>query len=156
MLFDISPDEPEQKNRGRKSRARALEAPPPAQTATLQIAPNYIGQRPIPTLGVIDGTFLCADESCCASAHDIITEDDGDWLIECAICGTRQRVAAIRDYLQPKEAEFVVSDGRFAGLTLDEIAKQPRGPEWLAWAVSDHPRQFVREAVRKHALTVSP
>lgn len=154
MLFDISPDEPEPRKTG-KARARGKAAPPPAETAEVEIAPIYLGQRAArPALGTIDGPFACADGACGAFAHDVLDDEDGEWLIECAICGTRQRVAAIRNHLKPRGEQFTVSDGRFAGLTLDEIERQPRGREWLAWAVAEHPRQAVREAVRKHALTV--
>jgi hypothetical protein len=155
MLFDISPDEPQPKKKAGKSRARVKAAPPPAEVAAPVLAPYFIGERPIPALGTIDGEYVCADDSCAAGSHDILAEFDGEWTVECALCGTRQRVAAIRDHLKPKGDVFVVSDGRFAGMTLDEISRQPRGPEWLAWAVAEHPRQFVREAVQKHALTVA-
>lgn len=154
MLFDVSPDEPEQK-KGRKSSARAMAAPPSAKVDEPKKAPYFIGERPVPALGAIDSTFVCVDESCNAGAHDVLTEHDGEWLIECAICGTRQRVAAVRDHFQPKEAEFVVADGLFAGMTFSEIERQPRGPAWLAWAAAEHPRKFVREAAKKHALTVT-
>lgn len=149
-LFNISPDEPV---RGKKSRARVArleETPPEAIEPVLK--------RSIPAatiLGVIDDHFDCGDGACGARCHDIIEEEQGEWRIECAFCGTGQWVKAIKGHLKPKPQEFVLRDGRFAGLTFAQVAVQPRGADYIQWAAADHPRQIVREAAKKHLDTLA-
>jgi hypothetical protein len=44
----------------------------------------------------------------------------------------------------------VLREGRFAGMTLDEVQSQPKGPEFIAWAAANHKRDAVRSACKKH------
>lgn len=101
-------------------------------------------------LGKIDDVHACADASCGATAMDVIQEDGLHWRVECAFCGTGQRVQAIRGHLQPREAEFRFTDGRFAGMTPAEAAAQPNGMIYLNWAARSHRRPAVRDACRSH------
>jgi hypothetical protein len=147
-LFDISPDEPVRSKGKRLTRAQ------PAATAEEPESPVLLRAfqtvRVLPPLGRIDHTYECADERCGAQCHDILHEDSGEWRVECAFCGTGQWVEVIPGHLKPKDREFLLRDGRFAGLSLDEVERQPRGLDYLAWALTGHPRQIVRDAVKKH------
>lgn len=144
-LFDVSPEEPVKK-RGARAKGRT---PSEENSGKAEKAPLYreiAGVAEI--IAKIDDHFTCADESCGASSNDIYGEDGGDWLIECAVCGTGQRVRAIKGYIQPKPQEFAFRDGRFAGMTLSETAAAPRGLDYLRWAAASHPRPSVKEAAQ--------
>lgn len=142
-LFDISPDEPVRRS---SARARKKDAPPPAEKQEAKKAPFIYRQSPIKALGRLDHTHECADTRCRGSAHDIIHEHRGEWLIQCCYCHTCQWVPVIKDHLAPKAEAFSFRDGRFAGLTIDEAAEQPHGLEYLAWAAGEHKRDAVRKA----------
>ena len=151
LLFDVSPDEPTRK-RGRakspQSRAQAVQEQEPEKTF------SYIGNPPPPSailpIGRIDGVLACIDTACEAGAIDILFEEAGEWYLSCAFCGTSWWAKAIKGHLKPKEDEFVLRDGRFAGMTLDEVEREPRGLDYLRWAAVSHPRQAVTEAARRH------
>lgn len=98
----------------------------------------------------IDGHFTCIDSRCGADAHDIVEEDGLQWKIECAFCGTGQRVRGIRGHIQQKTQEFRFADGRFEGLTVAEAAAEPRGLEYVQWAAANHKRPAVRDACKTH------
>jgi hypothetical protein len=149
LLFDVSPDEPTRR-RGSAKRSSAPQAVPEKEP---EKAPIYIGELParaILPIGMIDHTYDCADAACGTQCHDILHEDHGEWYLACAFCGTGQRVKAIKGHLKPREQEFVLRDGRFAGLTLAEVEKQPRGMDYLKWAAQSHPRSMVKEECKKH------
>lgn len=101
-------------------------------------------------LAKIDGKYACADERCGCDCMDITAEDGLHWRVECAMCGTGQRVQAIRGHIKPRDAEFRFSDGRFEGMTPAEAASQPNGMIYLQWAARSHKRQAVRDACKSH------
>lgn len=144
-LFDISPEEPVKK-RGARAKGRGPSAPEAESEKTpllyREIAPNA------EIIGKIDDRFVCADSACGASSHDIVGEDLAEWAIECAACGTMQRVRAIKGFLRPKEQEFAFEEGRFAGQTISQVWADNRGREYLQWAAESHRRQSVRDSVR--------
>jgi len=147
LLFDIQPEEPTRK------RARAKGGHPPKANEDIKKAPSYIGQTPpkaIKALGRIDHIHECADERCQGTAHDIVYEDAGNWLIQCCYCNTAQWVPLIAGHLKPQAEEFVFRDGRFAGRTISEALEEPRGRDYVTWASENHPRPAVREACKKH------
>jgi hypothetical protein len=148
MLFDITPDEPTRSSKKRPSLARA------DAVQVVQETPIYKAdsrpQRAILPVGMIDHTYDCADAACNTQCHDILHEEHGEWYLSCVFCGTGQWVKAIKGHLKPRGQEFVLRDGRFAGLTLDEVEKQPRGLDYLKWAAESHPRPMVKEACKKH------
>lgn len=149
LLFDVSPDEPTRK----RGSAKRTGAPQPVSETEPKKAPIYIGEspaRPILPIGTIDHTYDCADAACGTQCHDILHEDGGEWYLVCAFCGTGQWVKAIKGHLKPQDRDFVLRDGRFAGLTLPEVERQPRGADYLKWAAESHPRPTVREACKKH------
>lgn len=152
LLFDVSPDEPTRR-RSAPKRTNALQTVPEKEP---EKAPIYIGNCPpraILPIGMIEHTYDCADGACGTQCHDILHEDAGQWYLSCVFCGTGQWVKAIKGHLRPREQEFVLRDGRFAGLTLPEVEKQPRGLDYLKWAAESHPRPTVKEACRKHLDT---
>lgn len=140
-LFDISPDEP---TKGRKKNT-ALAAV--AEAVKSNSASPYMGKVALEALGKYDDA-TCADSNCHGSASDILDELRGQWLLECCFCGTKQWVPAIKGHLEPRQEEFRFRDGLFAGLTIAEASREPRGPDYLKWAAESHPRPMVREAVK--------
>ena len=153
LLFDVSPDEPTRK-RGSQKRTGA---PQGVLEKESEKKPFFIGEspaHPILPIGTIDHTYECADGRCGAECHDIIQEDSGQWYLSCAFCGTSQWVKAIKGHLQPQEGNFVLRDGRFAGLTLPAVERQPRGLDYLRWAAASHPRPTVKEECKKHLDTI--
>lgn len=100
-------------------------------------------------IGTIDDRFECLDTTCQATAHDIVDEARGEWRIECAFCGTGQRVRAVKGHLTA-DAAFRFRDGRCAGLTVAQAMLEPRGPEYVQWAAESHPREAVRLACKSH------
>lgn len=152
MLFDVSPSENQARKKGGRLR-KAAEATPagkePGQSPPLPPMPPMLSQAgpPLP-LGTIDHTYSCPDTRCRAEFHDIVSEDGGDWLIQCGFCGTGQWVRAIKWHLKPRAEQFTFRDGRCQGLTLDGAAAMPRGLEYIAWAANEHPREAVRTACK--------
>lgn len=138
LLFDVSPEEP-----ARPKRRRAVAATEPARPAPA--ARTYEAT----TLGRLDGQVACLDQTCRAEAHDIVEEDGGHWRLECCLCGTGQWVPARPGVLAPASTRFVFHSGRFAGLSIDEAAMQPRGMDYVRWAAAEHPKKAVRSACER-------
>lgn len=143
MLFDVSPDEPAKR---RSARARKKAAPPPVENDEVKKTPFILGQSAIRPLGRLDHTYECADERCRGSAHDILHEGRGEWMIQCCFCHTCQWVPVIQGHLAPRAEAFEFRDGRFAGLTIDEVVEQPHGREYVEWAAKEHKRDAVKRA----------
>lgn len=149
LLFDVSPDEPTRK----RGSAKKSNAQLPEQKPEPEKTPSFVGELPtraILPIGTIDHTYDCADAACNTQCHDILHDEHGEWYLSCVFCGTGQWVKAIKGHLQPRDQEFVLRDGRFAGLTLAEVERQPRGLDYLKWAAESHPRPIVKEACKKH------
>ena len=148
LLFDVSPEEPTRK-RGSTKRSVALAATAQKEPEKApSIVENPVAKAFMP-IGTIDDAYECAG-GCGAWAHDILHEEGREWYIACAFCGTAQWVAGIKGHLKPRPVDFVMRDGRFAGMTLSEIEQQPRGVDYLKWAAAEHPRPSVREVAKKH------
>lgn len=148
LLFDVSPEEPTRK-RGSAKRTSAPEHTPAKEP---EKAPSIVGNPPARVflpIGTIDDAYECAG-GCGAWSHDILHEDGREWYVSCAICGTCQWVVGIKGHLKPRLVDFVMRDGRFAGMTFAEIERQPRGLDYLKWAAAEHPRPSVREVAKKH------
>lgn len=153
LLFDVSPDEPIRKRGSAKRAVAPAETTPNGPEKAPSIVGNPVARAFLP-IGTIDDAYECAG-GCGAWSHDILHEDGREWYIACAICGTGQWVAAIPGHLKPKPIDFVMRDGRFAGLTFAEIGQQPRGLDYLKWAAAEHPRPSVREVAKKHLDSTS-
>ena len=153
-LFDVSPYEPVRNRKQGKKSAHADSAP--VQT---QIEPTYkpfIEARAIKALGRLDQTHECADSMCRGSAHDIIHEDRGEWLIQCCFCNTAQWVPVIAGHLKPKEEEFIFRGGRFPGMSIDEVADLPGGRKYIENAAELHDRPAVRAACKTWLARFAP
>ncbi len=147
-LFDVSPDEPVRSKGKRPARAQPVA---PAQEPEKSVLLRTFQQdRAILPIGTLDHTYDCADGRCGTQCHDILHEDGGEWYVSCVFCHTGQWVKAIKGHLKPRGQEFVLRDGRFAGLTLPEVEKQPRGLDYLKWAAESHPRPTVKDACQRH------
>jgi len=144
-LFDVTPTEP---TAAKKPRRKVV--PPQAEVQEPEKKPYlYKGNqsvRAIKALGSLDEGHDCADSTCRGTAHDILHEEHGEWLIQCAFCNTAQWVPVVKGHLAPKEDEFVFRDGRFSGLSIDEAVALPRGLEYVAWAAKEHKRPAVKAA----------
>ncbi len=150
-LFDVSPNDDPVRNKKTPTRRKADEVavgPPPAATSD---ALEAILARPAVILGRLDDIVEC--HRCEASCMDIVEEDGREWQIECCFCGLKQWHPAIAGHLKPKEESFVFRDGRFAGQSIDEADRMPRGRDYIAWAAAEHKRPSVREACAKYLLT---
>jgi len=153
-LFDITPNEPTKK---RSARAKVVATITPVETPKKE--PSYIGNSPakaIKALGRLDHTHECADSMCRGSAHDILYEAHGDWLIQCCFCNTAQWVPVIAGHLKPKDEEFIFRDGRFSGMSIEEAVEQPRGREYVEWAAASHKRPAVQAACKTWLARFAP
>jgi hypothetical protein len=147
-LFDITPDKPVRSSKKRPSRAQTNQTDPAPEKAIYKA--DLRPQKAFLPIGTIDHTYDCADGRCGTQCHDILFEDHGEWYLSCVFCGTGQWAKAIKGHLKPREQEFVLRDGRFAGMTLAEVERQPRGLDYLKWAAESHPRTMVKEACKTH------
>ena len=146
---------PPQDDEPRGPRKQAVQADEPREPVVF--TPPAFASMP---LGRLDDDCECVDSSCRGTAHDIMAEGRHDfvglgfsepaWLVECVLCGTGQWARVVPGLLQPREEEFVFRDGRFAGQTISEALRHPRGPEYMTWAAQSHPREAVRKAVKSH------
>lgn len=148
LLFDISPSEG---GKRRPSKRAKSEAPPEAVFRHEPVA--YKSAQPR-IIRKVDGAFDCADGACGTQCHDVVAEEPGFWYLICAFCGTGQWVEAIPEDVKPEEMPadgvFRFGEGRFPGMTLDEVFGVKDGPEYLAWAAQHHKRPAVRDACKTY------
>lgn len=152
MLFDTSPtDDPDSspKKKGRKKPPRAAAAPDAVSKVDGGLA--AIIARPAIIIDRLDGVVEC--HRCEAACMDIVEEEGREWQIECCFCGLKQWHPAIAGHLKPKDQGFVFNDGRFAGKTVEEAFRLPRGRDYVEWAAKEHKRPSVRVACEKFLLT---
>lgn len=141
-LFDISEDEPVKKKAKRKT-AVVVEAKKEPEFAPVIVHGGY------EILGQVRDLHECADTRCSSRQFDIIDDYRGQWLIECMICGTGQRVPAVAGVLaEPVGSDFVFRDGIFEGLSIDEASKQTNGMDYIEWSAASHKRPAVKAACR--------
>jgi len=152
LLFDTSPQEP-QKKKGRRAAAKEAVIEPVATGVPL---PPASAEAPAP-LGRLDDGVPCLDQRCQTQCHDILDEERGRWRLECCFCGTGQWVPVIKGHLPPpaEGADFLLRGGRFDGQTLGEVARSPRGQEYIAWAAEEHPRPTVKKACQTYLASIA-
>lgn len=144
LLFDVSPEEPSRKGASRSRRPGGDETP-----KLDEFVPPVIAPVPPPAaLGTIDHTYACPDRRCGAECHDILSEEDGLWRLECCFCGTMHWVKVIRGHLKPKAEEFRFRDGICQGMTIDQAAATTNGIDYIEWAAESHKRDAVRAACK--------
>lgn len=142
LLFDIAPEEPEKKSRRKKAAETPKEADvfSPAVPALVRGHSEFLGRADFDDIE-------CLDESCRGTAHDIDDESGSMWFLRCAWCGTGQWVKARKTKItKAGDEDFRMTEGRFAGLTLNEVASQAVGMDYISWAAKEHPRQAVKNA----------
>lgn len=151
-LFDLTSDSPEDVTPKRKGRKTACAGPATAAVSLPAPAPER--QRAIRPIGLIDSE-PCLGRAfglpCLCTLRDIYYEEQGDWQVGCFVCGEMSWMPAVEGYLneKPQGAEFVIRDGRFAGMRLDEIVEQPRGLDTLRIYAKTHKSDVVRREVGK-------
>lgn len=138
-LFNIAPEEPERKKPAKRAKAKEHE-----EAAEVVTAPSRVYQ----ILGQVRDLHDCGDRRCGSRHFDIIDDYRGEWLIECMICGTCQRVPPVPGILREPEGDFTFRDGIFAGLSIGEAYSQEHGPEYVEWAAASHKREVVRKACK--------
>lgn len=108
-------------------------------------------------IGKADGLLTCENGDCGCTAHDIVDEYKGVWLVECFVCGLKVRMRAVKGVkLAENHDEFVFRDGRFAGMTISDVYRGSEvGTEYVEWAAESHPRNFVRAACRAWVDSIS-
>lgn len=151
VLFDVSPADGDGRKK-KKARARATGRAVSDGVKEPEKSPSFIGNsattRVIKPIGKIDDTYQCIDSRCQAYCHDILHEEAGMWFLSCAFCGCTQWLRAIPGVIQPREEQFQLRDGRFSGMTLDEVSREPHGPEFIRWAAKSHQRDAVKAACK--------
>lgn len=148
VLFDVSPVE-DAPQKTKKARARATGRAVSEGVKEPEKTPSFIGNsRAIRPIGRIDDTYQCVDDRCQAMCHDILHEEAGMWFLACCFCNCTQWLRAIPGVIQAREEQFQLRDGRFAGMTLDEVAREPHGEEFIRWAATSHQRPAVKEACK--------
>lgn len=136
LLFDISPEDVPDSKKKRSGRKAAAEDKPAEKTFVIDVS-----NRSSAIHGKCDGEYVCPDERCGSTTHDITHIDRGAWRIECVFCGTGQWVEA-----QETAGEFRFPDGRFEGLTVAEAAAQKNGLQYVRFVAEKDPSQGVRDA----------
>ena len=92
-------------------------------------------------LGVSDGEYECF--RCSGDYFEIMQQDAGGWHLWCVYCGARQ-------WEDAKERDtFVFDDGRFKGLTIEQVSAQDGGMDYLAFTSKRCRSKKVREKVQK-------
>jgi hypothetical protein len=143
LLFDIAPDEPERK----KAKRQAAASSKAVQASELE--PEFKPEISFGTyeiMGQAHDLHECADTRCGSRDFDIIDEWRGEWLIECMVCGTGQRVPVVPGVLHETQEVFHFRDGIFAGLSIDEASGKENGMDYIEWAAKSHKRSAVRDA----------
>ena len=141
-LFDLgpAPDVPRSRRKAVRPAYEQAAAPEPSLKAPAACLSAEI-------LGRCDDGFICGDLSCGGTAGDVVAEDSGQWYVACCFCGTATWMTAPMQITG--DAEFKFRGGQHHGKTLAEVQATGGGRRYLAWAAEKHPRQFVREAVKK-------
>lgn len=127
LLFDdlAKPDQVEPES-------RAVELPPDPVVAKAEM---WAG------LGVSDGEYECF--RCSGSFFEIMQQKAGGWHLWCVYCGARQ-------WEDAKERDtFVFDDGRYQGLTIEQVSCQDEGMDYLRFIAKKSRSKIVKEKVQK-------
>lgn len=127
MLFSELEPEPE------KPADRPVELPPdPKMRSPAEL---WAG------LGTSVEEFECF--RCSGSFFEVMQQDAGHWHLWCVFCGARQWEPA-RD-----REVFVFADGRFRGLTVDQVAVQDGGADYIKFIAQKGRSKQAREKCQK-------
>lgn len=76
---------------------------------------------------------------CNARCHEFVRENRGEILISCAFCGQTMWVfGSAPKGVEVSNGTHTLKYGRFAGKTLEQISKEPRGVEYLELLANDN------------------
>lgn len=81
----------------------------------------------------LDDKHPCLDRTCTSTCHDIVDTRRGKAKIECFVCGTGQWVDAPAPVASGAGDFRMPVGGRFAGLTLPDVAAEPTGLDYIRW-----------------------
>lgn len=101
----------------------------------------------------LDDHATCLDKTCQSRCHDVTDERKGKLHLQCFVCGTGQWVQAPVGYTPPA-GPFEMPDGRFEGKSLDEIAADPRGLDYIQAMAKEHRLTAVRQACTNWLATL--
>lgn len=146
LLFDISPEEGGGQKKKKGSKKPKEPAPPESQPWRFD-APSR------PPLGQVGDQFQCDNPKCQGAYFDILDDYKGEWDIECAYCGWKQRVLAVHGILKPRD-EFVFSGGQHSGMTLAQVSETEGGMAYIRWSAEKHKSAPVKEACQKWLASV--
>lgn len=161
LLFDLTGDSPEDVQPRRKGRRRAAAAE--AVAVVEETPPAATPPRVLRPIGKTDGEPCdgrAFGEPCLSTVWDILAEEGDRWLVGCWVCGGERWMAAVPGVLpvQDESSTFVLRAGRFAGMSLADVAREPRGLDTLKIYAQKHQSATVMATVRKYldSLGVRP
>lgn len=138
LLFDISPQRDDSSGK-RKPAKRLRQAAAPEE--------NEEPQEPTAAQAYLLAPLGTTDEGECASCGgaywDILDAHRHEWYCECAYCGLKEWRPEIPGHIKESHT---LREGRFAGLTLDQVAKQEYGREYIAACAASHRSPEIQKA----------
>ena len=141
FTFDSDDTAPEDAG-GKKARKKAAPSVVADEPSPVQQPPAP--EKPHRILGEVqDVACLCG-----TSWWEILEDHRNWWVVWCMACFRQRCMDAVPGVL-PERSDFVVHDGRFAGMTLDEIAEQPRGIDTIKVYAKGHKSPAVQAAAKK-------
>lgn len=142
-LFDMAGDGTAPEDAvGRKKSRRSAPAAAPAAAAELPPALAVPEDRPVRVLGEVEGEPC----SCGTTLWEVIEDHRTRWRVWCWACYRQRWMDPVPGVL-PERCDFVIHEGRFSGLTLDEIVDEPRGVDVLRIYAKSHKSPAVQAAV---------
>lgn len=161
-LFDLTGDSPEDVQPRRKGKKRAAAAPAVGAVVE-EPSPSPRVVRVSRRIGVTDGDPCdgrAFGEPCISTVWDVLAEEGDRWLVGCWVCGDERWMDAVPGVLPVPDGSgaFVLRAGRFAGMSLAEVGREPRGLDTLRIYAAGHQSAAVMEAAKKYldSLGVRP
>lgn len=140
LLFDISPEEGDGQKKKKPRRRVKAEVEP-----VVTFRPN---RQPRPALGQSGDHYVCHNPKCQGAYFDILDDYKGEWEIECAYCGWKQKVPAIEGVLKPA-VDFVFLEGQHSGMALAQVSELEGGMAYIRWSAEKHKSAPTKEACQK-------
>lgn len=157
LLFDLSSDSPEDAQPKKKGRKKAT-SPAVVVVAEEPSPALRVGRVPRP-LGATDGEPCegrAFGEDCLSTSWDVLIEEGDRWLVGCPVCGHERWTDAVPGVLpvQDESGAFVLRLGRFAGMSLADAYREPRGADTLKIYARKHDSAAVMAAARRYLDSV--
>lgn len=135
MLFDTSPIRDDDNAKRKHQRRHSTTAEPPEEPAPAP-EPAYLTKP----LGATSDA-VCA--SCGGSYWEIFDTHRREWFCQCVYCGMREWRAEVPGHLRESPT---LREGRFAGLTLDQVAGQEYGVAYIEACAKSHSSAEIQKA----------